>query len=186
MRTFKFALTITLSSALFALPAHATLIPVTVEITGSILSTPGFIVPAGNMTGTYDTDTGYVDATGTLIYPASALATGAPAYSLEQHLSVWGLGLGGDMTPLSCTSIDTSCSAFTIGVPVSFPVASNTTYSDGINAFGAFTTEEPISSFASSTDTLIITYTISSVPVPGALWLFGSAVAGLAGVKRRA
>ncbi len=159
--------------ALSAGTASAAIIDVTAELSATITG-----IATGTQTGTgvgtYDTDTQIL----TLNMEYEVDTTFGPLQVLQDQTSIVIIDfsaapIGGTNEITSCVDNGTyaGCAAVPVG-QVAFGTVAGT--------WEAF---ETTGSFAGANT--IQNYTISAVPVPAAVWLFGSALLGLTGVTRR-
>ncbi|ARN75742.1 VPLPA-CTERM sorting domain-containing protein [Oceanicoccus sagamiensis] len=174
-----------------SLPAYAAIIPINLTLTGSFVyhdnpSSNQHI--SGDATGTFDTETGDLQWDGITDYFITANNFNYLTLGYSAILPADDVFRSANR---SCSSIDPNiCPSITYNVFVegSTPADELDIWEVSIDQTGNGSiiysdTYDPNDGLGSRTDAF--TYTVSSVPVPAAAWLFGSAILGLVGVKRQ-
>ena len=187
---------------LAATQASAAVYNITVEMTTSTTTSlqnlSGSVTTLTPGTGTMDTDTGMVSATGLVLDSQQLMSgiipiTGIITVAVELDTA----NTSGTQTRTACTNTSASpmtCNgAVAVGQVIPIAGLSNHTWLGGettgaeidysVNA----SSPSPLGGtlFNVGTFTVTIGSEVSAVPVPAAAWLFGSALVGLAGIGRK-
>ena len=162
---------------IFASASQAALYDVSIDISGDISgNTTGTI--SGAATGTYD------NISGDLVFTGS-LETVIPAFNMDTIFGTEGTinGTSGSVVYTSCdpNGGNNFCGLTTLNSPLDVAFNSNTVDATGN---GVITSVLSNGNSTSNITFSVSAAPVSSVPVPAAAWLFGSALLGLGGVRR--
>ena len=174
--------TIAVAAALLCFPAaNAEVVDFNLTMTADVVGIPLPDPTTGVGSGTFDTATGIFSFSLTEDTDLSAVIPGGIITSVLEGNIQSGASPSGTYTTLSCTGSSTLCASSTQEIGVT--QALGTLSPDPLiidTALGATTV---IDIDAGST---LRTYMLTAIPVPGAVWLAGSGLLALAGMRRRA